>query len=372
MALAAPARVYRLGARTVTVGMGKNRPCPVPGLPGARDNETEPFLRWPSSNWHKSGEQTEFGVIRMLSKAFSRPEFLNPSWEEQIETALAGDERQRLALARRLADEAYHHPECEKANARSEQRNFYLDHDRVTDRAVLLLHGWSACPFEMRELGERLHRTGLNVVGPRLAGHGTRVEDFACSTAEDWWAAARQGLAIAALSGRSVVIVGESMGGSLAVLLAQAFPNLIQQLILCAPCFEIANPLAGVTRLPPVRWLMPRFAMGPLPEWMHGYWYPVLPTSAVAQLVRIAVASRRTGPVMTRPIVIIQADEDQMVRPGGAHHYFHSLSRLPESEKRLIAFSGGHHNLTVALNPQKERVFEWILDAIREREVASR
>jgi carboxylesterase len=304
-------------------------------------------------------------------RRFSRQKPVDSQWEQRIRASLTGDDPARLELARSLAETAYYHPECEAVRARPEQRSFYMDHDRVTERSVLLLHGWTACPFEMRELGLRLYAEGYNVVGPRLAGHGTRVEDFVCYGGNDWWAAAREGLEIAALSGRTVTIIGESMGGSLAALLAQAYPQLVQKLILCAPCFEIANPLAPFTRWQWVQRFIPQVDMGPQPEWMRGFWYSVVPTSAIAELVQVAAAARRTGPLLATPVVIIQADEDQMVRPVGAHRYLRSLTRLAEGEKRLIAFSGGHHNLTVSLNPQKERVFKWILSSIGRKEAVA-
>ena len=57
---------------------------------------------------------------------------------------------------------------------------------------VLLIHGFTGCPQSVRPWGEFLAAAGLTVVGPRLPGHGTRVEDMAASRWEDWYAEAER------------------------------------------------------------------------------------------------------------------------------------------------------------------------------------
>ena len=42
---------------------------------------------------------------------------------------------------------------------------------------VLLIHGFTGAPTEMRLLGGFLHQNGLTVSAPLLPGHGTTVEN---------------------------------------------------------------------------------------------------------------------------------------------------------------------------------------------------
>lgn len=58
------------------------------------------------------------------------------------------------------------------------------------ETGILVCHGFTGSPFSMRPLGEACHRSGLTVVGPRLAGHGTSPEDMARTGARDWIASA--------------------------------------------------------------------------------------------------------------------------------------------------------------------------------------
>lgn len=56
----------------------------------------------------------------------------------------------------------------------------------TNDTAVLLIHGYTGSPSELRELGERLHYKGYTVQGLLLNGHGTNPEDLDGVTYEKW------------------------------------------------------------------------------------------------------------------------------------------------------------------------------------------
>jgi carboxylesterase len=272
----------------------------------------------------------------------------------------------RLQLAGELAMAQYRHPACEAAGSVEKQRSFCLTHSGLTAKSLLLIHGFTACPFEMRELGETLYRQGYNVFGVRLAGHGTSATDFAATTGADWRDSARRGLAIAALLGSETVVVGESMGGALAVLLAGRYPAAVARLVLCAPCFRIKDPRAELITSRLLQRMIPSQDMGAAPEALTRYWYRVIPTTAVAHLVRIARQARRGGPEITAPTLIIQADNDGMVQPRAAGQFYQSLDKVAGDRKELIRFADGHHNLTVDLNPRKNEVFGWVAQFVRE------
>ncbi len=84
----------------------------------------------------------------------------------------------------------------------------------------LLLHGLTGTPAEMREMGEYLAGRGLTVLGVRLAGHGTTLEDMEQTTWQDWYASAQEGLLKLSKECDEVFIAGLSLGGGLALYLA--------------------------------------------------------------------------------------------------------------------------------------------------------
>ena len=63
----------------------------------------------------------------------------------------------------------------------------YLLINNDSAKAIILVHGFTASPWETRELGEFLHKNGFTVYGVRLFGHGTEVEQLKFSEWEQWY-----------------------------------------------------------------------------------------------------------------------------------------------------------------------------------------
>ena len=85
------------------------------------------------------------------------------------------------------------------------------------ETAVLLLHGLTGTPLEMRVLGERLAKDGHTVHIPLLPGRGTRVEDRYDLCWDDWMEDALHAYDIIARSHHRVVVGGLSAGGTMAL-----------------------------------------------------------------------------------------------------------------------------------------------------------
>ncbi|MGF6710086.1 carboxylesterase [Luteibacter sp. W1I16] len=90
---------------------------------------------------------------------------------------------------------------------------------------VLLIHGLTGTPTEMRMVGKGLNRAGFTVVGVRLAGHCGSEDDLLATTWEDWYASVEA--AADELRGRvdRVFVAGLSMGALLALRLAAMRPG---------------------------------------------------------------------------------------------------------------------------------------------------
>jgi len=84
----------------------------------------------------------------------------------------------------------------------------------------LLLHGFTATPQEMRQLGRFLEQCGFSVNGVLLAGHGTQVQDLSRTTWHDWHQSAYSGWQRLNDCCTRVFAVGLSLGGALALHLA--------------------------------------------------------------------------------------------------------------------------------------------------------
>jgi esterase/lipase len=99
-----------------------------------------------------------------------------------------------------------------------------LTHGEKTEKTIVFLHGFTSCPEQFEQLGEKFHDRGYNVYIPRMPGHG--LEDRLGSgletlTAESLANFATQTADIAQGLGEHVTIAGLSGGGSVTVWLAQ-------------------------------------------------------------------------------------------------------------------------------------------------------
>jgi carboxylesterase len=95
---------------------------------------------------------------------------------------------------------------------------FYFEGSEV---GCLLIHGYTGTPQSVRPLGDFLARRGLTVLAPRLAGHGTSTDDFEQTGPQDWIGTANAALDQLRQSCSSVFAIGVSMGGTLALHLAE-------------------------------------------------------------------------------------------------------------------------------------------------------
>src|SRR5258708_13280958 len=106
------------------------------------------------------------------------------------------------------------------------------------DRGVLLIHGFCGTPPEMRGLGEHLAQSGFRVHGALLAGCGTTPEELAATNWTDWVASAQAQLDELKHECSQVFVAGQSMGGTLSLILAARNPDLVA-LATCAALVDL-------------------------------------------------------------------------------------------------------------------------------------
>jgi carboxylesterase len=96
----------------------------------------------------------------------------------------------------------------------------FLNHERRTPRAVVLFHGLTDSPRQFAALADSLFADGDNVLVPRLPRHSTQQRDvgaLAGLTPSELTRFADESIDIAAGLGDSVVVMGLSVGGTLAI-----------------------------------------------------------------------------------------------------------------------------------------------------------
>lgn len=104
-------------------------------------------------------------------------------------------------------------------------------------RGILLVHGLTGAPAEMKLVARQFQRRGYSVYSPLLAGHGQDVHALRQTSWQDWRDSVEE--AAFAFSKRvdTVSAAGICAGGKLALMAAERQPSLIQSVALYSPCF---------------------------------------------------------------------------------------------------------------------------------------
>ncbi|HTR00482.1 MAG TPA: alpha/beta fold hydrolase, partial [Candidatus Acidoferrum sp.] len=91
---------------------------------------------------------------------------------------------------------------------------FFFEGNRT---GVLLIHGLTGTPNEMRLLGKGLHNAGFTVYGMQLAGHCGDVDDLLRTGWKDWYHSVELAVARLRQSTDRIFIAGLSMGAVLSL-----------------------------------------------------------------------------------------------------------------------------------------------------------
>lgn len=186
------------------------------------------------------------------------------------------------------------------------------------DLGVVLVHGFTGTPYEVRYLGEQLARAGLTVRAPRLPGHGTHVDELDRTTWQDWAAAVEHAAVELGRRCRQVAVVGQSLGGLLALYTASRRPEIACVGSLAAPLWleglsghvarwtREGGPLARVRRLPKLGGsdVRDRRAKAENPC------YDAIPTRALGELLAFMQVVDAELPAVTQPVLVLHATHD--------------------------------------------------------------
>lgn len=181
--------------------------------------------------------------------------------------------------------------------------------------AVLLLHGLTGSPAEMRPLGLELHRRGLTVAGSLLPGHGTTTEDLEGVRWKDWQEHAEAALLELQARCETVFVGGLSLGSLLALSLA-AHHSEVAGAITYSPALRLSDP-----RWRLVPWLKHVQRRVPKPPdqffdergRIHIWSYDVLPLTAAHELLRLTTEARRLLPRIRCPLLIVHSTADRVI-----------------------------------------------------------
>lgn len=195
------------------------------------------------------------------------------------------------------------------------------------NHGVLLIHGFTGCAAHMRQIGEMLHRQGFTVMGVNLPGHATSMDDMARCTWDDWLNAAKE--AFLQLQARCdlVSVAGLSMGGCLALILAeQLHPAAVAPI--SAPMGTKAPLWAASLASPFVKavwWNARKDKDNPLKS-EYDCGYSGFRTSCARHLSKLIKMARRDLHAVTCPILVVQSHADETITADSAEVILQGVS----------------------------------------------
>jgi carboxylesterase len=218
---------------------------------------------------------------------------------------------------------------------------------------VLLCHGFTGTPHSLRPWGEHLAARGLTVSVPLLPGHGTRWQDMQRTGWQDWYGTVDRELAELSARCSRVFVGGLSMGGTLALRLAQKHGAAISGLILVNPSVKGDDPQLKV--LPVLRHFVPSvagIASDIALEGVEENGYDRTPLHAVYSLTKFWPMVQAGLPQVTQPLLLIHSRVDHVVHPSNSALILGRVSSTDVTERVL---ERSYHVAT--LDHDAERIF---------------
>jgi carboxylesterase len=238
---------------------------------------------------------------------------------------------------------------------------------------VLLIHGFTGTPKEMRWMGEYLNKQGLTCLGMRLNGHATDIEDMRRSRWTDWVASVEDGYQLLSGSVDRIYLAGLSMGGVLSLLMSTRL-DVAGVVAMSAPFILPRDP-----RNYPV-WLIklygrffkyaPKSGDAPGTGWFDkeafaGHVsYQQNPVSSVAELKALLHEMQAALPQIRKPVMLIHSKDDTYVLSRNMENIYNGL--VHASDKTKLYVTGSGH--VVTRDAARNQVFEAALEFIRKVE----
>lgn len=243
-------------------------------------------------------------------------------------------------------------------------------------KAVLLFHGLTGSPFEMKKFGKFLSEHGYDVYGACLPGHGEFKKDIYTVSYEDWIDCASKLFEKLYEKYEEVYVGGLCLGAVVSLSLAEKYPDKVKGAILLSTTLYLDG-----WRLPWYACFMP-FGLNTI--FRYYYQYPecepygvknkrvreivkkalksdggmdTYPMCAFHELLELSQVVRYDLDLVKTPLLIIHSREDDLASKKGAEEVYREVSSV---DKELIILEDSYH--MVLYDNEKDFVFKKSLE----------
>lgn len=263
--------------------------------------------------------------------------------------------------------------------------DFELVHENSSKKAVLLFHGMTGSPFELKKFGQYLYGNGYDVYADCLPGHGDKVDEIYTVKYQDWLNFAYKRFEYLKSKYDEVFVSGLCLGAVLALAVAAKFQHEVSGVIALSTTLFLDG-----WRLPWYSFLMP-LGLSTLIRFYYNYpecephgikniktrkivkklleksdvGMNYFPMSAIYELLKLSRAVRKTLHRVTIPLLLIHSKEDDLTSPKGAKLVY---NKATTDDKELIILEDSYH--MVLYDNEKEFVFAKCLEFMNKHQKA--
>jgi carboxylesterase len=226
---------------------------------------------------------------------------------------------------------------------------------------ALLCHGFTGSPQSMRPWAEYLADAGLSVWLPRLPGHGTTWQDLARTRWEDWFAEVDRAFDELRAHADEIFVMGLSMGGCLALRLAEQRGAAVSGLVLVNPSVTGDTPMLALA--PVLKFVLPSLrGIGSdikKPQ-AREVGYDRTPVKAVDSLRGLWRVTRAQLTDVSQPVLVYHSTEDHVVGPASLKVL---RAALPDKQLEIRECGNSYHVAT--LDNDAPEIFAGSLEFVR-------
>ena len=234
-------------------------------------------------------------------------------------------------------------------------------------KGILLVHGWTSTPYEVRRLGEYLHEAGYTVLGIQLTGHGTVPKDLEGVKWQQWNEDLSAGYEKLKLTCDQVYVGGTSIGANLALIFAKKQKDVAGLIIMAAPYkmrmertgLFAAKILVRLRKKYRRKFYPPTFGLSTTITRIISY--QTYPVTSVLEAFEAVKEARKDLCNISQPCFVLQSTHDHIVSLESIEKIY---AEIGSKIKRKKYIEKAYH--TFISDIKNEHVFIDILDFLNE------
>ncbi len=234
---------------------------------------------------------------------------------------------------------------------------------------VLLIHGFTSCPADFIDLAKTLTKNNISAYAPLLPGHGTSPERLAVTKYYQWIEEVNTAVDMMAEECKQIYIIGNSLGGNLALIAATKNEKIRGIVTLGAPIYfhhhrinkNIIIPMLRQIKLFQKKKYLKRNIETVKRINKKRFTYDSIPLRSIKHLLKVIDLSKKNLKNITKPILVMQTKNDGVIRNESGEYI---LKYIKSKKKRLKTVPESYH--VFILDKHKDMAKKEIMKFIRE------